>query len=286
MNSLAGTISFSATIVALAAAVTGPATAQSRTAVERERTAFAEWLSSSPVSPWRALVVLPIGAGVTLGPRDADIPLAGIAPTRLTERDGRVLLRTSAGELGLSRGRVQTVEGWRLIVSGPQGRTAVTVYGAAAVRQHKKAIYYPYNPGRAHIVTLRPAAELRIQRLLGPDGVEVEATDAGTVAVSLGSTTTTLRVMRLPGATEDESELEIYFRDGTSGKTTYPSGRFVSLIPRADGGFLLDFNRARNPFCAYNTVYPCPAPWRGNSLSAPVTAGERYAGGGLTVPVP
>jgi len=286
MTSAARGGSIGAALLFFGAMLSSPAGAQNKAAVERERIAFAEWLGSSPVSPWRALVVLPIGAGVTLGPRDADIPLPGIAPTRLTERDGRVFLRTSAGELGLSRGRVQTVEGWRLIVSGPQGRTAVTVYGAAPVRQHKKAIYYPYNPGSSHIVTLRPAAELRIQRLLGPDGVEVEATDAGTVEVSLGTTTTSLRVMRLPGATEDESELEIYFRDGTSGKTTYPAGRFVSLIPRADGGFLLDFNRARNPFCAYNTVYPCPAPWRGNSLSAPVRAGERYAVGGLTVPVP
>ena len=67
---------------------------------------------------------------------------------------------------------------------------------------------------------------------------------------------------------------------------SYPAGRFVSLLPRPDGSYFLDFNRARNPFCAYNTVYPCPAPWSGNNLPDAVKAGERYEGGGLEVKLP
>jgi hypothetical protein len=263
-----------------------PAAAQSRGVVERERTAFAEWLRSSPVSPWRAVVVRSIGGGLSLGPDSADIPLAGLAAARLTERSGRVLLRTGANELGLSRDRIQTIEGWRLIVSGPPGRTTVTVFAAAPTREHKKLSYFDYTAAAVHVVTLRPATTPRAQRLMTQDGIEIEATDAGTVEVSLGSSRRSLAVMRLPGATEDESELEIYFRDATSGKTTYPAGRFVSLIPRPDGSYTLDFNRARNPFCAYNTVYPCPSPWRGNSLTEAIRAGERYSGGGLEVPVP
>ncbi len=126
--------------------------------------------------------------------------------------------------------------------------------------------------------------EARSQRLLAPDGVEVDAGDVGTVEVTIAGTPARLHVMRLPGATEDESELEIYFRDATSDHGTYPAGRFVSLIPRSDGRYLLDFNRARNPFCAYNTVYPCPAPWRGNQLTPAIRAGERYAGGDPNTP--
>ncbi len=273
-------------LVLLGGALTFPAVAQTKATVVRERTEFAEWLGTSPVSPWRALVVRAIGGGLTLGPESADIPLTGVPAGRLTERDGRILLRTGGGEIGLSRGRVRTAERWRLIVSGPPGRAAVTIFGPEPSEQNKKPTHYGYDPKSVHVVTLRPATKPRTQRLLAPDGVEVEATDAGTVEVALGAVRTPLRVMRLPGATEDESELEVYFRDGTSGKTTYPAGRFVSLIPRSDGRYLLDFNRARNPFCAYNTVYPCPAPWRGNALSVAVKAGERYAGGGLEVPIP
>ena len=275
-----------AALILLGAALPLTVPAQSRPVVERERTEFASWLGGSPVSPWRAIVVRSIGPGLSIGPDTADIPLSGVGSARLFERDGRVLLRTGANELGLSRGRMQTVEGWRLLVNGSPGRTTVMVFGPAPAREHKKPAYYDYTPGSAHVVSLRPATTARVQRLLTPDGVEVEATEAGTIEFPPGPGRQSLTVMRLPGATEDESELEIYFRDGTSGKTTYPAGRFVSLIPRADGRYLLDFNRARNPFCAYNTVYPCPSPWRGNSLSIAVKAGERYTGGGLEVPVP
>jgi uncharacterized protein (DUF1684 family) len=158
----------------------------------------------------------------------------------------------------------------------------VTVFGPAP-DQPREFVHFAYDPRSVHTVTLRPPDEAGTQRLLTPDGVEVEAGDAGTVEVRFGAATATLRVMRLPGATEDESELEIYFRDATSGQGSYPAGRFVSLIPLADGRYQLDFNRARNPFCAYNTVYPCPSPWRGNTLTQAIRAGERYQGGGLEV---
>ena len=87
-----------------------------------------------------------------------------------------------------------------------------------------------------------------------------------------------LRVRRFPGASDDEAELEIYFRDGTSGQGSYPAGRFVSLDPIGGGRYRLDFNRARNPFCAYSSVYPCPAPWPGNTIAGRIEAGERYHG--------
>ena len=96
---------------------------------------------------------------------------------------------------------------------------------------------------------------------------------------SRDASSTSLRRYAVPGATPEESELEVYFRDRTNGRGTYPGGRFVSLVPADAGTYILDFNRARNPFCAYSSVYPCPAPWRGNSIPAAIEAGERYAGG-------
>ncbi|HSE52106.1 MAG TPA: hypothetical protein VLB00_07935, partial [Gemmatimonadales bacterium] len=93
----------------LALVLAAPAPAQSPEAVGRERTEFAEWLATSAVSPWRAVVVRPIGPGLTLGPASADIPLAGIAAGRIGERGGRIVLSTGEREIGLSRGRVQTV---------------------------------------------------------------------------------------------------------------------------------------------------------------------------------
>lgn len=275
--------SLGAALVMTGAALPFPAAAQTRPQVEQERREFTEWLRTAPISPLRAVVVRPIGTGLTLGPAAADLPLAGAPSGRLAERDGRVTLTLGAESLIMARGRTTVVGTWRLVVSGPPGRSAVTVYAVTPAKE-KRPLYYPYDPAAGSVVALTPAREARSQRLLAPDGVEVEASDAGTVAVSIGGAAATLRVMRLPGATEDETELEIYFRDATSDHGTYPAGRFVSLIPRPDGRYLLDFNRARNPFCAYNTVYPCPAPWRGNVLAQSVKAGERYAGGRLDKP--
>ena len=266
-----------AALILVSAALPLSALGQTGSAVDQEHREFAEWLRTAPVSPLRAVVVRPIGTGLTLGPATADLPLAGAPPGRITERDGRVTLKLGAETLTLTRGRTTVVGAWRLVAGGPPGRSAVTVYRAEPGKE-KQPLYYPYDPSSVYIVTLTPAREARVQRVLAPDGVEVEATDAGTVNVTIGGVPATLSVRRLPGATQDESELEIYFRDATANRGSYPAGRFLSLIPRPDGRYLLDFNRARNPFCAYNTVYPCPAPWRGNLVTRPVKAGERYAG--------
>ena len=133
---------------------------------------------------------------------------------------------------------------------------------------------------------LAPPEKRGTVKVLAVDGIETEASEAGTVTVRIGGVPTRLVVRRIPTTGTEESELEIYFRDATNSEGTYPAGRFVALLPEPEGRYRLDFNRARNPFCAYSTAYPCPAPWRGNAIAAPVRAGERYSGGGLTQPRP
>ena len=125
---------------------------------------------------------------------------------------------------------------------------------------------------------LHPPEHPGTVRVLGLDGVEVEAAEAGSVVVPIGGRANATPCAPPADGRGEESELEIFFRDATNGKGTYPAGRFVSLIPMGAGRYRLDFNRARNPFCAYSSAYACPAPWPGNSIAAPVTAGERYEG--------
>jgi uncharacterized protein (DUF1684 family) len=49
------------------------------------------------------------------------------------------------------------------------------------------------------------------------------------------------------------NQLWFVFRDLTSADTTYPSARFLYTdMPGPDGKLVMDFNRARNPPCAYN----------------------------------
>lgn len=161
------------------------------------------------------------------------------------------------------------------MAAGPAGRSVVVAYDQTAPRYHPPA-YFPYQPAWRFTVKLVPAPRPGSVRILAPDGVESEATEAGTVSIPFKTGAVALRVLRLPAPDGEESELEIYYRDGTNDRGSYPAGRFVSLVPGPDGGYILDFNRSRNPFCAYSTVYPCPAPWRGNSIPTAVTAGEQY----------
>lgn len=254
--------------------------AQSRDDIARERAEYLAWLETAPNSPLAAEAQQPVGAGLSLGPADADIPLDGLAEHRVAAKGGALRLEGPSGKRPVIRGRPVRLGRYTLYLSGSSRGTVVTVFGGASGKRPPG--YYQYDSSMIFTGPLLPPEQRSRVRVLAADGIEVEATEVGSFLVSLGRPTR-LRVLRMPGAVADESELEIFFRDGSNGDGTYPAGRFVSLIPLGSGEYRLDLNRARNPFCAYNSVYPCPAPWRGNTVTTAVRAGERYADGGLGV---
>ncbi|HKQ59811.1 MAG TPA: DUF1684 domain-containing protein [Candidatus Polarisedimenticolaceae bacterium] len=65
--------------------------------------------------------------------------------------------------------------------------------------------------------------------------------------------------------------------DATAGEATYPAGRYVELRGAAGGPYVLDFNRAYNPSCAYGDPgrFACPVTPPENRLDARIEAGER-----------
>lgn len=70
-----------------------------------------------------------------------------------------------------------------------------------------------------------------------------------------------------------EDYLFLPFLDDTNGDETYGGGRYIDLsIPEGDT-IVLDFNKAYNPYCAYNPKYSCPIVPRVNYLSLKVEAG-------------
>jgi hypothetical protein len=73
----------------------------------------------------------------------------------------------------------------------------------------------------------------------------------------------------------DQSGLFLNFQDTTSGKETYPAGRFLDTPGPKDGFVEIDFNRAVNPPCAFTLFATCPLPPPGNRLSIPIRAGEK-----------
>jgi uncharacterized protein (DUF1684 family) len=84
------------------------------------------------------------------------------------------------------------------------------------------------------------------------------------------------RLLDLPDRPGGEG-LFLPFKDRTTGNETYAAGRYVDLEGPDDGPFVLDFNNAYNPSCAYGEPerFQCPVTPAENALSIEVRAGER-----------
>lgn len=104
------------------------------------------------------------------------------------------------------------------------------------------------------------------------EGLEHVYAAVGEVAVELDGREH--RLVAFPGFTPDS--LLVLFRDLTSGVTTYPAVRSLSLAsPASDGTVAADFNRAVNLPCAYTPYATCPLPPAQNHLPVAVEAGEK-----------
>jgi len=73
-----------------------------------------------------------------------------------------------------------------------------------------------------------------------------------------------------------DGALHALFTDATSGVTTYPACRSLSIDgPDADGTVTLDFNRAANLPCSFTDFATCPVAPPENRLVVAVEAGEK-----------
>lgn len=81
-----------------------------------------------------------------------------------------------------------------------------------------------------------------------------------------------------------EVELTIYqsehgfflpFVDSLANQETYPAGRYLEPDALAGNRFIVDFNLAYNPYCAYNEIWSCPITPAENRLKVPIRAGEK-----------
>lgn len=70
-----------------------------------------------------------------------------------------------------------------------------------------------------------------------------------------------------------EDYLFLPFIDNTNGTLTYGGGRYIDLRIPKDDIIEVDFNKAYNPYCAYNERYSCPIVPRVNYLDIEVKAG-------------
>jgi uncharacterized protein len=78
-----------------------------------------------------------------------------------------------------------------------------------------------------------------------------------------------------PGHHHEDRSLFVPFRDATSGQDTYGAARYLDIEEQKSDDYVIDFNLAYNPYCAYSDDYVCPFPPRENWLTVPIRAGEK-----------
>ena len=72
-----------------------------------------------------------------------------------------------------------------------------------------------------------------------------------------------------------EDYLFLPFTDLTSGDGSYGGGRYIDQRIPEGNTIVIDFNKAYNPYCAYNARYSCPIPPRENDILIRIEAGVK-----------
>jgi uncharacterized protein (DUF1684 family) len=145
-------------------------------------------------------------------------------------------------------------------------------------RRTFRGLHY-YEPEPRFIVraTLHRVANPHRMTITTSTGDDRDAIKYGTLAFELAGRQYELGVYKFldkPGKAQTR-HLFVPFTDSTSGRETYGAGRYLDLEENETGEYVLDFNKAYNPYCAYNENYSCPIPPRENRLSLAITAGEK-----------
>lgn len=144
-------------------------------------------------------------------------------------------------------------------------------------RQNFKGLNY-FKP------SLKYRLELSLQEYVEKQHVKIEDTGGqlrdflkwGTFTFQLNGETCVLQAYK---SDSSEKRLFIPFKDATSGKETYGAGRYLDLYEERDriseDLWILDFNLASNPWCAYSPNYVCPLIPFENILNIKIEAGEK-----------
>ena len=262
--------------------------------IEKERADTENWLRSSPTSYLAAINRIDFSDKKTLtvgkaADNDLLLSAAGIEPHHLritldgdyfkiecvdsnarfrikeeTKREATVgpsYIQVDRFAVRLSHQRFPA-----LIVFDPQ---------SPRFKEYKGLAYYPIDLSYRYELPLRLFPKREKTIILSTRGNRRNAERVGWVEFLAGNTGCRLEVTRLLEPGSGENDLSIFFRDGTSGKETYPLGRYVDLKKLGNGNCLLDFNLAYNPACAFSDYYNCPVPPKSNTLQVPIRAGEK-----------
>lgn len=134
--------------------------------------------------------------------------------------------------------------------------------------------FFPVDLALRYELALTPNPQPEPVVILSTLGHRRRAERVGWFDFLVGDAPCRLEATRLLEPGVGEHDLIVLFRDATSGAETYPLGRYLDPQRLPDGRYLLDFNAAYNPACAFSEHYNCPIPPKANTLSVAIRAGE------------
>ena len=141
-------------------------------------------------------------------------------------------------------------------------------------KQYKGLKYFPIDLAYRYELPLTPNPKPETIVIQSTRGNQRNAQRVGWFDFVVGATPVRLEAVRLLEPGIAEHDISVFFRDATSGKESYPLGRYVDVKKQPNGHYLLDFNFAYNPACAFSEHYNCPIPPKTNVLAVAIRAGE------------
>ncbi len=119
--------------------------------------------------------------------------------------------------------------------------------------------------------------EAQVEEFSVKDGFDMQTSTGGVqhyerygrISFSVEGETVELTIFR------SEHGYFLPFVDSLAGRETYPAGRYLEPEVLPGGRFLVDFNLAYNPYCAYNEMWSCPITPVENRVRVPIQAGEK-----------
>ncbi|MGH9324628.1 MAG: DUF1684 domain-containing protein [Vicinamibacteria bacterium] len=141
----------------------------------------------------------------------------------------------------------------------------------SSIRKEFTALqWFPVDPAYRVTARFTPHPEPKAVEILNMLGDIERYESPGYVDFELSG-----EAIRMEPVSNSDGGLWFIFRDGTSGKETYPAARFLHSDAPKDGKVIVDFNKAYNPPCAFNPYTTCPMPQKDNRLKIRIEAGEK-----------
>jgi uncharacterized protein len=131
--------------------------------------------------------------------------------------------------------------------------------------------YFPENPRLRIVATVEEYTDQQIVSMTTSTGSVKQYYQYGQFSFEVNGQPVTLQVYQDP----DRNYFFLPFVDSSAPEETYGAGRYLDLEPEHGNTFVIDFNYAYNPYCAYNENWNCPIPPKENRLSIRIEAGEK-----------